>query len=966
MPNLDQLEIIDPAGRIRFYPLESSKGITNIGRHIDNDIVINRPGVAPFHAILDHRNKPYHLVVLAQRETTTLDNVPAPINIPTPLQNWAAVEIGGHQIIFLAGEEPAQPAVPPAAAEASNEGVVIAAAAATNLAAVVPAPTSAPAVAADPTAGLAVDFSTRALALDAGQTGTVDLTVINGSYKPLMFQVAVADLEPGWITVTPAQLEVAARQRATVSITVTLPRNGSARAGTMSAGVLVTTPDYPDWKYQGKLTLTINPFSDFLVSKLSPRAQSLYYSQPTAQTKFEITNRGNTDGVYRLTGEDERFACRYEFKLPEELIFQPRQAEIKLAPGESAKITLRVTPVNRHRAGWGDRRHFFTVSVAPQGGQQLPRSVLGEIREQPLVGNLALSLIAIALAALLILVARPSISTFTALPAQITAGQTVTFTWSASPFSSLRISPDIGAVPGPDGRMTITPVRDTVYTLIAENFLSWINTSWFRATRDVRVLVDPVMPSILFTTDHDSVSPGESVRLSWKVDNADDLVLAVNGTPEAIPAGQFNSGRSVTIQTETTFLLTARNKYTTADGVSAKIVVHAGGARATATPAPAGGTPASAQPVIDRFEVSPAEVTAGQQVTIYWSVTGVDKVLIDPLPGQFPASGNLVVSPQQTTAYVLTATNGTTPVKLVKQVIVDAAPGAPKIVSFTASPAEVQPGSAESKAVKLNWQVTGQSTDIQLSGPGLTPLVNLPAQGEQIVQVSATSTFTLTALNGSLSSVKTVDVKVSSPAPTLNGVSPTTGVAGSSSLLLTVTGSNFSSGSVVQWNGSARATTFVSGTQLQATLTGADLAGAGVGVVTVFTAAPGGGTSGPVNLTITNPAPAISALTPNAAAAGGSAFTLTITGTGFTIQTQVRLNGTQRTSTFISATQMTVEITASDLTTAGTMTVSVNNPVPGGGSDASVLTIGAGTPTVTPTVTPTPTPTLTPTPTATP
>lgn len=972
MPNLDQLEIIDPAGRIRFYPLESSKGITNIGRHIDNDIVINRPGVAPFHAILDHRNKPYHLVVLAQREQTTLDSLPAPVNIPTPLQNWAAIEIGGHQIIFLAGEEQPKPvesvplnAIPAAGEPASGAGTAAAVAPAAPA-----APQAAPSVVQpvppDPAGGLAVEFSSRALALDAGQTGTLDLVVINGSYRPVTFQVAIADLDPAWVTVTPAQVEVAARQRTAISIAIAPPRTEGTRAGTFPAGVTVTSPEHPDWKQTGKISLTINPYSDFQVSGLSPRAQSLYYSQPSALTKFEISNRGNTDVVYRLTGEDERFACRYEFRLADELIYQPRQAELKLAPGQTTKVTLRVTPVNRHRIGWGARKHFYTVSVAPQGSVQLPRSVLGEIHEQPLFGSLALTLVGILLAALLVLLARPSISTFTASPGEVSAGQTVTLTWSASPLSSLRISPDIGAVPGPDGRLTITPARDTVYTLISENFLSWLNPSWFRATKDVRVLVDPVLPSILFTTDHDSVNPGGSVLLTWKVENADELVLATNGTPDAIPAGQFNSSRSVTINTDTVFLLTAKNKYTTADGVSAKIVVKASGpapaATAAATPGPTSGTPVPSQPVIDRFEVSPAEITAGQQTTIYWSVSGVDKVVIDPLPGQFPPSGNLVVSPQQTTAYTLTATNGTTPVRLVKQVIVDPAPGGPKIVSFTASPTEVAPGSPESKAVKLDWQVTGQFTDIQLSGPGLSPIVNLPAQGEQIVQVTASSTFTLTALNGSLTSTKTVDVKVNSPVPTLLSVSPTSGTAGTASLLLTVTGSNFVSTSVVQWNGSPRATTFISSTQLQASLTATDLTGGGVGAVTVFNPAPGGGSSGSINLTINNPAPTITSISPNSVFAGGAAFTLTINGTGFTTQTQVRINGTQRTAAFVSGTQLTVQMATTDIATAGTLTISVNNPVPGGGSDASVLTIASGTPTVTPTVTPTPTATPTTTP----
>src|SRR5574341_118539 len=170
MPAQDQLEIIDPQGRIRFYPLDPAKGITNIGRHLDNDIVINRPGVAAFHAMLDHRSKPFHLVVLAQREKTVLDGEPAPINIPTPLASWASFEIGGHQIIYLAGDQPKAPESTAAPAEAATEAPLQpdSQAQAVPGSPTTPSPqpasasltSSVPPPPSDPTSALAVEYST--------------------------------------------------------------------------------------------------------------------------------------------------------------------------------------------------------------------------------------------------------------------------------------------------------------------------------------------------------------------------------------------------------------------------------------------------------------------------------------------------------------------------------------------------------------------------------------------------------------------------------------------------------------------------------------------------------------------------------------------------------------------------------------------------------------------------------------
>ncbi|KAA9340149.1 T9SS type A sorting domain-containing protein [Adhaeribacter soli] len=89
------------------------------------------------------------------------------------------------------------------------------------------------------------------------------------------------------------------------------------------------------------------------------------------------------------------------------------------------------------------------------------------------------------------------------------------------------------------------------------------------------------------------------------------------------------------------------------------------------------------------------------------------------------------------------------------------------------------------------------------------------------------------------------------PVPAITGISPNTAAAGSANVAFTVTGSNFTGSSVINFNGVAKATTFVSATQLTATLTSADLATAGNVPVTVTTPTPGGGTSNTETFTIT-------------------------------------------------------------------------------------------------------------------
>jgi hypothetical protein len=190
-----------------------------------------------------------------------------------------------------------------------------------------------------------------------------------------------------------------------------------------------------------------------------------------------------------------------------------------------------------------------------------------------------------------------------------------------------------------------------------------------------------------------------------------------------------------------------------------------------------------------------------------------------------------------------------------------------------------------------------------------------------------------------------VTFTINNPAPTISSISPATTVAGSGGFTLTITGTNFVTNSVVRWNGSPRATTFVSSTRLEAAIPASDVATAGTANVTVFNPAPGGGESGAVTFTINNPAPTISSISPATTVAGSGNFTLTITGTNFVNGAVVRWNGSDRTTTFVSSTQLTAAIPASDVATAGTANVTVFNPAPGGGtSNTAIFTIQASNP----------------------
>jgi IPT/TIG domain len=188
----------------------------------------------------------------------------------------------------------------------------------------------------------------------------------------------------------------------------------------------------------------------------------------------------------------------------------------------------------------------------------------------------------------------------------------------------------------------------------------------------------------------------------------------------------------------------------------------------------------------------------------------------------------------------------------------------------------------------------------------------------------------------------------SNPAPVVTSLSPDTVVRGSAEATLSVRGSGFTEESVVRLNGTARPTEFVSAAQLRATLGAAELAAGAVRQVTVFTPAPGGGTSGAVDLVVANPVPEFTSLSLNQVAAGSAGAQVTITGANFFPETTVWDGRGNYAVTFVSPTELRVTLRTEDLGQPGSIILYISNPEPGGGStNSSVVEIVNPAPTIT-------------------
>lgn len=172
--------------------------------------------------------------------------------------------------------------------------------------------------------------------------------------------------------------------------------------------------------------------------------------------------------------------------------------------------------------------------------------------------------------------------------------------------------------------------------------------------------------------------------------------------------------------------------------------------------------------------------------------------------------------------------------------------------------------------------------------------------------------------------------------PVVTSITPNRATVGAVGPTVVVTGTNFVDRSIVQLDGSPLATTFVSGTELRATIPTAKLVVAGALRLSVGTSPPGGGASDEVSFNVDNPRATLTSLSPLSLIVGSSTTTLTAKGSDFIAGAQIVFGTTELPTTFTSVTELTASIPASLLSSSGSVPVKVVNPSPGGGESTSL------------------------------
>jgi hypothetical protein len=120
-----------------------------------------------------------------------------------------------------------------------------------------------------------------------------------------------------------------------------------------------------------------------------------------------------------------------------------------------------------------------------------------------------------------------------------------------------------------------------------------------------------------------------------------------------------------------------------------------------------------------------------------------------------------------------------------------------------------------------------------------------PAQSETSTgnyTITATFSSTNSNYNNSGSGSATLTIQTAATlVPSIAGITPASATAGAATLAIAVSGTNFDSNAVIEWNGTALTTTWTSPTQLTAPVPAASLSAIGVASITVLNPAPSAG-----------------------------------------------------------------------------------------------------------------------------
>jgi hypothetical protein len=266
-------------------------------------------------------------------------------------------------------------------------------------------------------------------------------------------------------------------------------------------------------------------------------------------------------------------------------------------------------------------------------------------------------------------------------------------------------------------------------------------TKIINVSLDIKPTSKPKIHSFIAEPNHIDGKEGETT-LSWEVTNATSVTI--DGVrPVKVPKGSIDKQ----VEQNTTFTLKATNDAGISDVRTVTVTVRK--------------EPADLVE-IKYFTVNPDQISIGDKSTLCWDVSGVNNVTIKPEIGIMGLTGEKMVSPDESTTYILIATNeaGISDVKTITVTVGKEPADLVEIKYFTVNPDQISIGDKST----LCWDVSGVNNVTIKPEIGIMGLT-----GEKMVFPDESTTYILTATNeAGISDIKKVTVTVEKQMPELS------------------------------------------------------------------------------------------------------------------------------------------------------------------------------------------------------
>lgn len=301
--------------------------------------------------------------------------------VPLPLRNWQVVEqIEVRPPVEIDGEATVVGVQPQAAMDVE---------AATDAADLSPAAPAAPSeLSADQLDEcMVVSLAPRQQQIAAGASAVYHLTLLNNGPERACFTTRLAESHATlWLIDSIPGVVLQPGERSTVAVELTPPKAATSRAGDHLLTFVVEAEEYPTRQSQVVATLTIAPFVEFTLGKISLPYRMLTWWRRSVVLTAPLRNSGNHPVTLFLRAQDGADACHVAFHAPRLRQIRPQQAMITIPPGRVTPVALHVYAQSQAWFGRSKRSCPLQLTVAAKAAPEGEQRALVKLSLAPVIG----------------------------------------------------------------------------------------------------------------------------------------------------------------------------------------------------------------------------------------------------------------------------------------------------------------------------------------------------------------------------------------------------------------------------------------------------------------------------------------------------------------------------------------------------------------------------------------------------